>query len=91
MLLQIMGSSKSPIAKKEVITIGHSEINTGPTVGKRSYIVMEIMGFLSISRKAAYELCNSGSFKVVRIGRSIRVSKTSFDAWLDNLSQNQEE
>ena len=48
------------------------------------------MEILDISRKAAYELCNSASFKVVRIGRSIRISKFSFDEWLDNQSQNQE-
>ena len=52
---------------------------------------MEIMEILNIGRKTAYELCNSDSFKIVRIGRSIRVSKTSFDEWLDNSSLNQEE
>ncbi|MCL2084576.1 MAG: helix-turn-helix domain-containing protein [Oscillospiraceae bacterium] len=34
----------------------------------------------------AYELCNSGSFKTVRVGRSIRISKVSFDEWLDKQS-----
>ena len=37
-----------------------------------------------LSRTAAYELVKSGEFKVVRIGATIRISKPSFDAWLDN-------
>jgi predicted DNA-binding transcriptional regulator AlpA len=45
---------------------------------------MEIMEILGISRKMAYQLCSSDTFKVVRIGKSIRVSKPSFDEWLDN-------
>ena len=35
-----------------------------------------------------YELCNSGEFKIVRIGRTIRISKLSFDEWLDNITDN---
>ena len=46
---------------------------------------------LGVSRKMAYELCHSDSFKIVRVGRGIRISKSSFDEWLDNQSQNQEE
>ena len=66
---------------KEVITIGQTEQDT--TIEKRSYSVSEIMKMLEISRKKAYELSNSGCFKTVRIGRTIRVSKASFDNWLD--------
>lgn len=39
-------------------------------------------------RPTAYELCNSGEFKIVRIGRTIRISKRSFDEWLDNITDN---
>ena len=42
--------------------------------------VMEILG---IGRTAAYRLVHSEEFKVVRIGTAIRISKESFDAWLD--------
>ena len=62
------------------MTIGRTENFTNPTVAKRTYTVAEV-----------YELCNSGSFKIVHIGRSIRVSKASFDAWLDNQSSQMEE
>ncbi len=81
-----MGSSICPIAWREVITIGRIESSDNPTAAKRTYTVAEIMKILGISRKKAYELCNSSNFKIVRIGRSIRVSKSSFDEWLDNQS-----
>ena len=86
LLLQTMGSSVCPIAWREVITIGRNESSTNSTAGKRTYTVVEVMDILGVSRKKAYELCNSGSFKIVRIGRSIRVSKSSFDEWLDTQS-----
>ncbi|MCC8026703.1 MAG: helix-turn-helix domain-containing protein [Clostridium sp.] len=81
-----MGSSICPIARREVITIGRNESSTNSTAGKRTYTVVEVMEILGVSRKKAYELCNSGCFKIVRIGRSIRVSKSSFDEWLDTQS-----
>ncbi|MEG0767548.1 MAG: helix-turn-helix domain-containing protein [Clostridia bacterium] len=57
------------------------------TVGKRTYSVDEVREILGISRRKAYELCNSDSFKVLRIGRALRVSKASFDYWLDHDEQ----
>ena len=51
--------------------------------GKRTYTVEEIAKILGIGRTAAYSLVHSGVFKMVRIGSSIRVSKVSFDNWLD--------
>jgi excisionase family DNA binding protein len=53
------------------------------TINKRVYSVAEIIEILGISRKKAYELCNSGFFSIVRVGRTIRISKISFDEWLD--------
>ena len=53
------------------------------SVGKRTYSVDEIRSILHIGRRQAYELCTSGVFKIVRIGRVIRISKLSFDEWLD--------
>ena len=67
------------------MTIGRTENFTNPTVAKRTYTVAEVMDILGVGRK------NSGSFKIVHIGRSIRVSKASFDAWLDNQSSQMEE
>ncbi len=60
--------------------------NSGQEVkDKKTYSVHEISQILQISRSKAYELCRQPDFKVVRLGRTIRISKASFDNWLDNL------
>ena len=47
------------------------------------YRVEEIAQLLAISPRAAYNLCNTmKDFKVIRIGKSVRVNKQSFDNWL---------
>lgn len=70
--------------RREVFTIGQVEAKT--SIEKRTYSVDEIREILCISRRKAYELCNSGCFKVVRVGRTLRVSKLSFDTWLDHMN-----
>lgn len=57
---------------------------TDDTNGKRTYTVKEISEILGVSSNAAYALVKSGYFKTVRIGATIRISKKSFDSWLDN-------
>ena len=56
--------------------------NTGAAT-KRTYTVEEIAKLLSIGRTTAYALVKEGHFKIVRIGSAIRISKQSFDEWLD--------
>ena len=51
---------------------------------KRVYSVDEIVEILDISKGSAYDLIKEGLFNTVRIGSAIRVSKKSFDEWLDN-------
>lgn len=51
---------------------------------KRTYTVDEIQDILGISRASAYNLVKKGLFHCVRIGCTIRISKKSFDEWLDN-------
>ena len=51
----------------------------------RTYSVQEIADILRISRSKAYELCLKPEFRVIRLGRTIRISKQSFDDWLNNL------
>lgn len=53
---------------------------------KRTYTVEEIATLLGISRTSAYEFVKKGEVKAVRIGASIRISKKSFDEWLDQQS-----
>ena len=50
---------------------------------QRTYKVEEIAAMLNIGRTSAYNLVKEGHFKIVRIGNAIRISKKSFDEWLD--------
>lgn len=54
---------------------------------KRTYTVEEIAKILDIGRTSAYNLVKQGKFYYVKIGTSIRISKKSFDSWLDNNSK----
>lgn len=51
---------------------------------KRTYSVPEISAMLQISRSKAYELCKENLFSVIKVGKSVRVSRKSFDSWLDS-------
>ena len=53
---------------------------------KRTYTVDEIQDILGICRTSAYSLVKQNLFHCVRIGGRIRVSKKSFDEWLDALA-----
>lgn len=53
--------------------------------GKRVYTVEEIMDILDIGKNTAYALVNSGVFHFVKVGGHYRISKKSFDKWLDNI------
>lgn len=60
-----------------------AELNIKSEQEKRIYSVNEISKILNISRSAAYDLCKDAPFTVVKIGKCIRISKNSFDSWLD--------
>ncbi|MBR1703213.1 MAG: helix-turn-helix domain-containing protein [Lachnospiraceae bacterium] len=66
--------------------ISKADSNYNPeTREKKTYSVQEIAEILEISRSKAYELCQHADFKVIRLGRIIRISKASFDSWFDSL------
>ena len=51
---------------------------------KRVYNIKEIASILNVSERHAYNFCNStAEFEVIKIGKSIRVKKDSFDKWFD--------
>lgn len=50
---------------------------------KRSYSVSEAAEILGVSKRSIYNLCARGAFKSVRIGTKLRISRKSFDEWLD--------
>ncbi|MDU3613059.1 helix-turn-helix domain-containing protein [Enterococcus avium] len=53
---------------------------------KRTYSINEIAEILDISNKSAYSLVHENLFRHVRVGRIIRISKKSFDQWLNNIA-----
>ena len=58
-----------------------TEVSTAK--GKTTYTVEEIAAQLGVSKKVAYALVQTDQFRSVSVGRAIRVSKSSFDAWLN--------
>lgn len=60
----------------------HKEVNDLPPVLQ----VIDIQNYLGIGKKQAYELCNSGQFHIVRVGRLIKVSREVFINWLQGVN-----
>ena len=53
---------------------------------KRTYTVDEIQDILGISRTSAYNLVKKNYLHEQGVGGTIRISKKSFDEWLDQQS-----
>ena len=53
------------------------------SIEKQVYTCSEIQMILGISRTTAYRLIQSKAFHSVRIGGQYRISKKSFDSWLN--------
>ena len=58
-------------------------VSDGKVKEKRTYSIDEIQQILDISRSTAYLLIKRNLFKSVKVGKQIRISKKSFDEWLD--------
>lgn len=54
-----------------------------PVLQNRTYTVDDIAAILGIGRTTAYKLAKSGAFKIIRIGNVIRISRQSFEEWLE--------
>lgn len=50
---------------------------------RRAYTVDDIQHILKVSKTTVYELLKSKKFHSVRVGGQYRISKKSFDNWLD--------
>ena len=46
--------------------------------------IKELQQFLKIGRNSAYDLVNRKEFKVLRVGKSIRINKVEFLRLFDN-------
>lgn len=53
---------------------------------KETYTVKEVSEILGVCTKTTYRLVKEEFFPVVKVGRVIRISKKSFDNWLNNLT-----
>lgn len=58
-------------------------VTADPGLEKRCYTVKEIQVMLGISRPTAYDLLQENKFRWFKIGNKYRISKNSFDEWLD--------
>jgi excisionase family DNA binding protein len=47
----------------------------------------EVARFLRVTPSRAYQVMASGQIPVVRIGRSVRVSRRQLEAWIERQSQ----
>lgn len=52
---------------------------------RRVYKPDDIRDILSIGKNAVYDLIKSNQFHYVKIGEHYRISKRSFDKWLDGV------
>jgi excisionase family DNA binding protein len=53
---------------------------------KRCYTVQELQEILGVSRPTIYNLLKKKEFRWIQLdGGKYRISKKSFDNWLDNL------
>jgi len=67
--------------------LGQNESSSDACAAKKTYTVMEIAALLQISKSKAYNICGQNLFHVLHVGRALRVSKASFDDWLNNQIQ----
>ena len=64
--------------------------NTTQMKGKRCYSVGDLQEMLGISKPSVYELLKRKEFHWVVIGGRYKISKRSFDEWLDgNIDSDQ--
>lgn len=54
---------------------------------KRCYTVKDLREILGVSKPTVYELLKRKEFRWILIGGKYRISKKSFDAWLDGLEE----
>ena len=55
---------------------------------KRCYTVKELQEIQRISRPTVYEVLKRNEFRWIQIGTKYRISKKSFDEWLDRKMEN---
>ena len=71
--------------EQRILELNATPVHAQPTSlsEKKVYTIPEIQDILGISVTTAYILASQNLFRCVKIGRHIRISKHSFDTWLD--------
>ena len=57
---------------------------------KRCYTVKDLQDILGVSRPSVYDLLKKNEFRWILVGGKYRISKKSFDAWLDGEAEDVE-
>ena len=57
---------------------------------KRCYTVKDLQDILGVSRPYVYDLLKKNEFRWILVGGKYRISKKSFDAWLDDEAEDVE-
>jgi excisionase family DNA binding protein len=52
--------------------------------------VREAARLANVGRSTAYDLCRSGEWPIVKIGRAVRVNRKKLEDWIDNQTQSKE-
>lgn len=71
--------------KKDKDYIPDPAMGEVPVPEKRSYTTGEIQEILGITKVTALKLVRQNLFHAVKVGNRIRISKRSFDEWLDGV------
>ena len=56
---------------------------------KRCYTVKDLQEILGVSRPSVYDLLKKNEFRWILGGGKYRISKKSFDAWLDENEESE--
>ena len=78
-MIHCSGCGKFLATCKEVISLN--------IICPKCYTVKEVQEMLGISRPTVYELLKKNEFRWIQIGNKYRISKKSFDEWLDQKSE----
>lgn len=71
----------------DIREVSHNGNDSREYCRKRCYTVKEVQEMLGISRPTVYELLKKNEFRWIQIGNKYRISKKSFDEWLDQKSE----
>ena len=84
--LAFLSIRRRTMFEEKIAALNRANEQSAVCYEKRTYTVDEIQDILGISRPTAYNLVKKGLFHSVRVGGHIRISKKSFDEWLDQKS-----